>query len=108
MKPRLAPLMLAASFAIASVAPVSTASAQDEAQVEDPQDDRATAFRAVRGPEAEQVPGGALLLAAYALVWVLLLLFVLRLAYLYAKTRRELDALERRLNDQPPQAPPPE
>lgn len=83
------------------------AAAQEQVQEADPQDDRATAFRAVRGPEAEQVPGGTLLLAAYALVWVLLLLFVLRLAYLYAKTRRDMDALERRM-DEGASHPPPE
>jgi hypothetical protein len=73
--------------------------AQDDAQ--DIQDDRATAFRAVEGAPEEQVPGGPLLLGAYAIVWVALLLFVLRLAYLYAKTRRDLDGLERRLGGGP-------
>jgi hypothetical protein len=99
-------LLLAASFgALAPLAQPAAADHHEEA-ADSPEDDRATAFRAVSGAPTEQVPGGPLLLAAYALVWVLLLLFVLRLAYLYASTRRDIDHLERRLREASSKAPP--
>ena len=47
----------------------------------------------VRGPDAENVPGGALLLAAYAIVWVLLFVFLLRMRGLQKQTADELERL---------------
>lgn len=76
--------------------------AQDEAAepgaaaeqvAEDPADERAAQFVGVRGPDAEQVPGGALLLAAYAVVWVLLFVFLLRMRRLQRQTADELQRL---------------
>lgn len=60
---------------------------------EDPADERATQFVGVRGPDAENVPGGALLLAAYAIVWVLLFVFLLRIRGLQKQTADELERL---------------
>lgn len=76
--------------------------AQDEAlkppssageQIEDPADERAAQFVGVRGPDAEQVSGGALLLGAYAVVWLLLFVFLLRMRGLQRQTANELQRL---------------
>ncbi|MDH3623395.1 MAG: CcmD family protein [Myxococcales bacterium] len=60
---------------------------------EDPAEERAAQFVGVRGPDAEQVPGGALLLAAYAVVWALLFVFLLRMRGLQRQTADELQRL---------------
>ena len=56
-------------------------------------DDRATAFRAAKNGEA--VPGGSLLIAAYAVVWVVILLIVVRTFRRQTRSAEQLDALER-------------
>ncbi len=55
--------------------------------------DRAQSFQAVRGPTKEDVPGGPLLVAAYALVWIILLLYLLRMGRSARHVRDELRAL---------------
>ena len=60
---------------------------------ETPAEERAAQFVGVEGPEAESVPGGALLLAAYAIVWVLLVLFLIRMRRLQSQTAEELERL---------------
>ncbi len=70
------------------VGPAPAASAE-----ESPAEERAAQFVGVTGPEAESVPGGALLLAAYAVVWVLLFLFLLRMRGLQRQTAEELERL---------------
>lgn len=60
---------------------------------EDPAEERAAQFVGVRGPDAEQVPGGTLLLAAYGVVWVLLFAFLLRMRGLQKQTADELQRL---------------
>jgi hypothetical protein len=60
---------------------------------EDPAESRSAAFQAVEGPQAEQVPGGPLLVYAYATILVLLVAYVARLSSLNAKNRTELDRL---------------
>jgi len=55
---------------------------------------RETEFVAMTGPAQESVPGGALLVSAYAAVFVLLAAYVGRLALLQAATSRELARLE--------------
>ena len=66
--------------------------AAPEAQ-KDAAEERATQFVGVRGPEAESIPGGALLLAAYAIVWALLFLFLMRMRGLQRQTAEELERL---------------
>jgi hypothetical protein len=61
-----------------------------EAQESSPAEDRAAAFRAVEGAEVESVDGGALMVAAYGTILVLLLGYVLYLARLQAGTSAEL------------------
>jgi CcmD family protein len=68
----------------------------DAVAAEKPKDaaeERAAQFVGVRGPEAESVPGGALLLAAYAIVWALLFLFLMRMRGLQRQTAEELERL---------------
>lgn len=69
------------------------ASAQD-----DTNEDRATSFQAVQGAAKEDVPGGPLLVAAYAFVLVLVIGYAARLGALQAKTARELERLTRSLD----------
>ena len=66
---------------------------------ETPADDRAAQFVGVTGPEAESVPGGTLLLAAYAVVWVLLFVFLLRMRGLQRQTARDLERLSADVRD---------
>lgn len=63
----------------------------------DAAESRATAFQAVEGPQKEQVPGGALLVSAYAFVLVLLVAYVARLGALQSKTAAEVERLTRAL-----------
>ncbi|MDH3656172.1 MAG: CcmD family protein [Myxococcales bacterium] len=60
---------------------------------EDAAEERAAQFVGVRGPEAESVPGGALMLAAYAIVWALLFLYLMRMRGLQRNTAEELERL---------------
>jgi len=69
----------------------------------DAAESRATAFQAVEGPQKEQVPGGALLISAYAFVLVLLVGYVARLALLQSKTAAEVERLTRALERAKPQ-----
>ena len=55
---------------------------------------RETEFVAMTGPARESVPGGALLVAAYAVILVLLSAFVGRMALLQSSTSKELARLE--------------
>lgn len=60
---------------------------------ESPAEERAAQFVGVTGPDAESVPGGTLMLVAYAVVWVLLFLFLLRMRRLQHQTAEELERL---------------
>ena len=81
------------------ITPVALAESPPEPDAEasetekDAAEERATQFVGVRGPEAESVPGGALLLAAYAVVWVLLFLYLMRMRGLQRQTAEELERL---------------
>jgi CcmD family protein len=90
-----APLSALAGLVVATMllfAPL--ASAQEQV---DPAEERSATFRAVEGPQTEDVPGGALLVAAYAVVWTLVLLYVLRLGRSQDKLGRDVERLERSL-----------
>jgi hypothetical protein len=87
---------LARSFVIASLCALCWGGALALAQ-QDTVGDRATSFQAVEGAAKEDVPGGPLLLGAYAFVLVLLVGYAARLGALQAKTGRELERLTRAL-----------
>ena len=59
------------------------------------QDDRAESFQAVTGAVKEDVAGGPLMLAAYAVVWVTLFGYVWRLIRLQRGVEASLERLER-------------
>jgi CcmD family protein len=81
--------LLAVSAASAEDAPAPVEAAAEES----PAEERAAQFVGVTGPDAESVPGGTLLLAAYAVVWVLLFLFLMRMRRLQGQTAEELERL---------------
>jgi hypothetical protein len=76
-----------------AVLSAAAAAAQDDDTV----GDRATSFQAVKGAAKEDVPGGPLLVGAYAFVLVLFIGYAARLGALQAKTGRELERLTRAL-----------
>ena len=63
-----------------------------------PAESRSQAFVAVEGAVAEDIAGGPLLLSAYAIIWVLMLAYVFRLAHLHNKTSIELARLSKVLS----------
>lgn len=88
MKSRIRSAFLGALLALSGVA---SAFAQDAAE------SRSAAFQAVEGPQAEQVPGGPLLVYAYAAILLLVIAYVARLGALYARNRSEIDRLTQAL-----------
>lgn len=62
--------------------------------------DRSTSFQAVSGSAHEDVPGGSLLIAAYAIVLFLLAMYVLYLTAMQQAAGNELTRLEALLDKQ--------
>ena len=73
--------------------------AHAQAAADDPSKDaaesRATSFQAVEGSQKDEVPGGGLMVGAYAFVLLVLVGYVGRLGALQSKTARELERLTR-------------
>ncbi len=67
---------------------------------QDTGEDRATSFQAVEGARHEDVPGGQLLVGAYAVVLVLLVGYVARLGMMHRKTASDVERLSRLLETQ--------
>lgn len=101
----LAPVLAVSVFAIAMpFSAILLTSATAHAQVPDagvaPGDTgRETEFVAMTGPARESVPGGALLVSAYAIIWLILCGYVGRLALLQSSTSKELVRLEKALRE---------
>jgi CcmD family protein len=95
-QPPIRALARAGSFAAAlfAAAPVC---AQEATEAQDAAESRATAFQAVEGSQKEDVPGGPLMVAAYAVVLVLLVGYVARLGALQRRIAGELERLTRAL-----------
>ena len=76
---------------------MSSAVAEDgkSGETETAAESRSAAFQAVEGAPGEKVPGGPLLVGAYAVILVALVAYVGRLGALHAKNRNELDRLAR-------------
>ncbi len=83
--------MLITSNVLADAPPATDAGTPETQQ--DAAEERATQFVGVSGPDAESIPGGALLLAAYSIVWALLFLFLMRIRGLQRQTAEELERL---------------
>jgi CcmD family protein len=86
----------------ASVALGFAAHAQAQAGADAPQDaaeQRSQSFQAVQGAVREDIAGGPLLLAAYGVIWVIVLLYVIRLVRLQTRSQADIERLERVLAD---------
>jgi CcmD family protein len=81
--------------ALAALAWARTGAAQDTAE------ERSQAFQAVQGATKEHVAGGPLLVAAYGVIWVLLLLYVIRLVRLQQRAQDDVQRLRRALEAAP-------
>lgn len=81
----------AGSGVLALLVLAAHAGAQDAAE------DRATSFKAVSGAVQEDVPGGPLLLGAYAAILIVILGYGVRLVRMQAKAQGDLARLERQL-----------
>jgi CcmD family protein len=85
------------------------AHAQAQAGADAPQDvadQRSQSFQAVQGAVREDVAGGPLLVAAYGVIWVIVLLYVIRLVRLQARAQADVERLERVLAPGSGSAPP--
>jgi CcmD family protein len=90
---------MAAVFASTlSLAPVAAAQ-------EDASESRAATFEAAEGAQTEDVPGGALLVAAYGVIWLLVFGFVASIAIRQSRTARELARLREDIKAQARTAP---
>jgi hypothetical protein len=69
---------------------------------QDAADGRAQSFQAVEGAGKEEVPGGPLLVAAYGVIWALMLLYLIRLVRLQQRTQSDVQGLEQVLARTPP------
>lgn len=73
--------------------------AEAQEAADDPSKDaaesRATSFQAVEGSQKDEVPGGSLMVGAYAFVLLVLVGYVGRLGALQSRTARELERLTR-------------
>jgi hypothetical protein len=76
-----------------AVAPATSAAPAPSASNATP-DDRATSFQAVKGG-GEQVPGGNLLIGAYAVILTILFIVVVRVFRRQSKTAEQITALEK-------------
>lgn len=96
MRVLISALLLACMLLVPVGASAEDTPAEPEATTqsdETPAEERAAQFVGVTGPEAESISGGALLLGAYAIVWVLLFLFLMRMRGLQRQTAEELERL---------------
>jgi len=83
-------LLKSTALALYLVMQVAVASAQEDAA-----ESRSASFQAVEGPTKEDVPGGPLLVYAYAFIMVALVAYVARLGSLQGKNKSELERLTR-------------
>jgi len=67
------------------------------ALAQDAAEDRAQSFRSVQGAVQEDVPGGPLLVAAYALILACLIAYLVRLLRLQSRAQADLERLEKAL-----------
>ena len=84
--------------------PASSPSTSGSALAVESPDDRASSFRAVKGG-GETVAGGKLMIAAYAVVWVIVLMAVVRIFLRQNKVASHLEALEDAIRKSNPKGP---
>jgi len=61
-------------------------------------DDRATTFQAVEGGQEEMRSGGGLLVAAYAVLWTILIVWIAMLWRKQGAVNARIDALEKEID----------
>ena len=83
------------AFVLCALLWAGNALAQDSA--DEGTADRAQTFQAVEGAVKEDVPGGPLLVGAYALIWLAVFGYLVRLVRLQAHTEAEVARLEKAL-----------
>lgn len=96
MQALIAAILLGGALLITPAASAQDGAAGAEASSETAKtaaEERATQFVGVTGPEAESIPGGGLLLGAYAIVWAFIFLYLLRMRGLQRQTAEELERL---------------
>lgn len=81
------------ALALAALLGASPALAQDE----DPAESRSATFEAAEGAQAEEIPGGTLMVVAYGIVWLLVLGYVASIAMRQARTAADVKRLEQEL-----------
>jgi len=64
---------------------------------QDAAEQRSQTFQAVEGATKEHVPGGPLLVAAYGVIWALVMLYLIRLVRLQQKAQSDVERLRRAL-----------
>ncbi|MBN1655776.1 MAG: CcmD family protein [Deltaproteobacteria bacterium] len=77
--------------------PAAAQSAQPGGQIDERNERRFRVFEAVEGMQVEEVSGAKLLLVAYTIFWLLLFVYIIRIARLQAKTRGEIERLQKML-----------
>ena len=88
--------LLGFSSAFLATPSVVVAQAADTA-AESAEESRAESFQAVEGAVQEDIAGGPLMLAVYAVTWVFIFLYVLRLVSLQQRTLKEVERLSTQL-----------
>ena len=95
-------LALFCATALSAVA-APTAWAQEDSGESNPGEERAETFEAdTSGAQTENIPGGLLMVAAYAVVWTVLLGYLMSLGVRQAKTARNLERLRQDLEAREP------
>jgi len=83
--------------ALASLSTVGALACAVVARAQEAAEDRATSFKAVTGAVKEDVPGGPLLLGAYAAILIVIIGYGVRLVRMQAQAQSDLARLERQL-----------
>ena len=88
-------------LALAPTVYCARALAQDEgADSEDAEESRAAAFEAADGAQTENIPGGGLMVAAYGVIFVLVLGYVVSIGYRQAQIGADIARLQKDLESQ--------
>ena len=82
-----------ASVDASAQTPEAPSAQEAEAPAASAAEERAAEFVGVEGADAERIPGGALLLAAYGVVWVFLFFYLMRIRGLQRNVAAELERL---------------
>jgi CcmD family protein len=88
---------VALALALSALPGMAAAQGEEAESGETAAEERAMAFEASEGAQTENIPGGALMIAAYGVVWLLVLGYVVSLGYRQARTSGDIERLRRDL-----------